>query len=178
MYLEDRQLLCMCTTKVVAACIFNKLQPAGLFLALDGTSMHTDPSTSGRKYRKLVNNAVFIRNESLFVVSAAATSAFQLKHTLRLLCSLCPTGYQIQTIEYGKILVMLLYGKYYWRVYKVYNKQCILHFHNKNFPLFCEERLHCRMTVERKQNVNFFLAPTLSVSLVLLLSLWLPEVSV
>ena len=63
--------------------IFNKLQAAGLFLALDSTSMRTDPSTSGRKYRKLVNNAVFIRNESLFVVSAAATSAFQLKHTPR-----------------------------------------------------------------------------------------------
>ena len=70
----------MRSTKVVAACIFNKLQAAGLFLALDGTSTRTDPSTSGRKYCKLVNNAVFIRNESLFVVSAAATSAFQLKH--------------------------------------------------------------------------------------------------
>ena len=34
--------------------------------------------TSGRKYRKSVNNAIFICNESLFVVSAAATSAFQL----------------------------------------------------------------------------------------------------
>ena len=95
----------------------NKLQAAGLFLALDGTSTHTDPSTSGRKYRKLVNNAVFIRNESLFVVSVPATSAFQLKHTLRLLRSICPVGYQIRTVEYGKILVMLLYGKYYGRVY-------------------------------------------------------------
>ena len=60
----------MRNTKVAAACIFNKLQAAGMFLALDGTSTHTDPSTSGRKYRKLVNNAVFICNESLFVVSA------------------------------------------------------------------------------------------------------------
>ena len=69
-------------------------------------------------------NAVFIRNESLFVVSAAATSAFELKHTPRLLGSIhvCPAGYQIRTIEYGKILVMLLYGKYYWHVYEVYNK--------------------------------------------------------
>ena len=112
----------MRSTKVVAACIFNKLLAAGLFLALDGTSMRTDPSTSGRKYRKSVNNAVFIRNESLFVVPAAATSAFQLKHTPRLLRSICPAGYQIRTIRYGKILVMLLYGKYYWRVYEVYNK--------------------------------------------------------
>ena len=84
----------MRSTKVVAACIFNELQAAGLFLALDGTSTHTDPSTSGRKYRKLVNNAIFIRNESLFVVSAAATSAFQLKHTPRLLRSICPAGYR------------------------------------------------------------------------------------
>ena len=67
----------MRSTKVAAMYIFNnKLLHGGLFLALDSTSMHTDPSTSGRKYRKLVNNAVFIRNESLFVVSA-----FQLKHT-------------------------------------------------------------------------------------------------
>ena len=107
----------MCSTKVIAACIFNELQAAGLFLALDGTSTRTDPSTSGRKYRKLANNAVFIRNESLFIVSAAAMSAFQLKHMPRLLRSICPAGYRIRTIEYGKILVVLLYGKYYWRVY-------------------------------------------------------------
>ena len=51
----------MWSTKVVAACIFiNKLQVAGLFLALDGTSTHIDPSTSGKKYRKLVNIANFI----------------------------------------------------------------------------------------------------------------------
>ena len=107
-------------TKVVAVCIFNELQAAGLFLALDDTSMRTNLTISGRKYRKLVNNAVFIRNESLFAVSAAATSAFQLKHMLRLLHSICPVGYQIWTIEYGKISVMLLYGKYYWCVYEVY----------------------------------------------------------
>ena len=89
----------MRNTKVVAACIFNKLQAAGLFLALDGTSTHTNPSTSGRKYRKLVNNAVFIRNESLFVVSAAATSVFQLEHMSRLLCSICTVGYEIRTIK-------------------------------------------------------------------------------
>ena len=83
----------MHSTKVVAACIFNELQAAGLFLALDGTSTRTDPSTSERQYRKLVNNAVFIRNESLFVVSAAAMSAFQSKHTPWLLCSICPAGY-------------------------------------------------------------------------------------
>ena len=118
----------MRSTKVVAACIFNELLAAGLFLALDGTSMRTDPSTSGRIYRKSVNNAVFIRNESLFVVSAAATSAFQLKHTAWLLRSICPAGYQIRTIRYGKILVMLLYGKYYWRVYEVYNKKGYLTF--------------------------------------------------
>ena len=64
-------------SKVVAACIFNELQAVGLFLAFDGASMRTDPFTSGKKYRKPVNNAVFIRNKSLFIVSAAATSAFQ-----------------------------------------------------------------------------------------------------
>ena len=66
-HLKDRQLLCKHNTKVVAACIFNKLPAAGLFLALDGTSMHSDPSTSGRKYLKSVNNAVVIHNESLVV---------------------------------------------------------------------------------------------------------------
>ena len=107
----------MRSTKVVAACIFNKLQAAGFFLALDGTSTGIDPSTSGSKYRKLVNNAVFIRNESLYIVSPVATSTFQLEHMPQLLCSICSAGYRIRTIEYGKILVMLLYGKYYWRVY-------------------------------------------------------------
>ena len=96
---------------------------------LDDTSMRTDPSISGRKYRKSVYNAIFIHSKSLNVVSAAAMSAFQLKHTLRLLHSVCPAGYQIRTIEYGKILVMLLYRKYYWRVYEVYNNIVYLHQH-------------------------------------------------
>ena len=93
--LEDRQLWRMRGTKVVAVCIFNELQTAGLFLALDGTSTRTDPSTSGRKHRKLVYIAVFIRNESLFIVLAAAMSAFQLEHTPRLVRSICPAGYEI-----------------------------------------------------------------------------------
>ena len=97
----------MHSMKVIATCIFNKLLAAGLFPALDATSMHTNPSISGRKYRKSVYNAVFIHNKSLNVVSAAATSAFQLKHTLRLLDSIWSAGYQIRTIEYGKIFVML-----------------------------------------------------------------------
>ena len=99
----------MRSTKVVAACIFNKLQAAGLFLALDGTSTRTDPSTSGRKYRRSVNNAVFIRNESLFVVSAAARSAFRAST-----CCGCYAAHALRAIEYefGKILVML-----HWHVY-------------------------------------------------------------
>lgn len=109
-------------SKVVAVCIFNELQAVGLLLAFDGTSTRTDPFTSGKNYQKSVNNAVFIRNESLFFVSAAATSAFQLEHTSRLLGSTCPGGYRIRTIEYAKILVMLVYGEYYRRVYEVYNK--------------------------------------------------------
>ena len=80
-------------SKVVAACIFNKHQAVALFLAFDSTSTHTDPFISGKKYRKLVNNAVFIHNERLFFVSAAATSAFQLEHTSRLLHIICPGGY-------------------------------------------------------------------------------------
>ena len=107
-------------SKVVAARIFNKLQAVSLFLAFDGASTRTDPFTSGKKYRKSVNNAVFIRNKSLFFVSAAATCAFQLEHTSRLLRSACPGDYRIRTIEYGK---MLVYGEYYGRVYEVYNKQ-------------------------------------------------------
>ena len=87
----------MRSTKVVAACIFNKLLATGLFLALDGTSMRTDPSTSGRKYRRSVNSAIFIHNESLFNVSAVATSAFQLKHTLWLLYA----AYALRAIKYG-----------------------------------------------------------------------------
>ena len=77
--------------KVIAVCIFNKLLAAGLFLALHGTNTRTDSSTS-----KLV---IFIHNESLFIVSAAATYAFQLKHTLQLSRSICPAGYQIKTVE-------------------------------------------------------------------------------
>ena len=103
-----------------------------------------DPSTSGRKYRMLVNNATFIHNESLFVVSAAAMCAFQFffsKHqsliikqkkkvslssgfeahavvaTQHVPCRLSNTDHQ----KYGKI-VMLFYGKYYWHIYQVYNK--------------------------------------------------------
>ena len=109
-------------SKVISACIFNELQAVGLFLAFDGTSTRTDHFLSGKKYRKLVNNAVFIHNTSLFFVSAVATSAFQLEHMPRLLRSVCHEGYQIQTIEYGKIVVMLVYGEYYGRVYEVYNK--------------------------------------------------------
>lgn len=79
-------------SKVVAVCIFNELQAVGLLLAFDGASTRTDPFTSGKNYQKSVNNAVFIRNESLFFVSAAATSAFQLEHTSRLLRQHMPWG--------------------------------------------------------------------------------------
>ena len=83
---RDRQLMRMHSTKVVAACMFNKLQAAGLFLALDSTNTRT-------------------HNESLFVVSAGATSTFQLKH-MPWLPRICPVGYRIKIVEYGKILVM------------------------------------------------------------------------
>ena len=58
----------------------------------------------------------------------AAPSAFQLKQTPRLLRSICPMNYRIGTIEYGEILVTLLYGKYCWRVYEVHNKKTYIHF--------------------------------------------------
>ena len=83
----------MCGSKVIAACIFNKLQAVSLFLAFDSASTRTDHFTSGKKYCKLVNNAVFIRNKSLFFVSVAAMSAFQLEHMSRLLRSVCPGDY-------------------------------------------------------------------------------------
>ena len=111
----------MRNSKVVAAYIFNELQAVCLFVAFDGVTTHIGPFTSGKKYRKLVNNVVFIRDESLFFVSAVATSAFQLEHMPWLLHSVCPGDSQIRTIEYGKTLVMLVYGKLYGQVYKVYN---------------------------------------------------------
>ena len=85
-----------------------------LFLAFDSASKRTDPFTSGKKYRKLVNSAVFIHNESLFFVSAGAMSAFQLEHTLQLLYA--AYMYAPGAIEYGlsntdylyRILVMLV----------------------------------------------------------------------
>ena len=83
--------------------LFNKLQAAGLFLALDGTKTCTEPSTSGRKYHKSVNSAVFICNESIFVVSAAATDTFQLEHMRWLLCNIRLVGNEIRSIEYGKL---------------------------------------------------------------------------
>ena len=49
--LENRQLLRMCGSKVVARAYLMSFRLAvGLFLALDGASMHTDPFTSGKKY--------------------------------------------------------------------------------------------------------------------------------
>ena len=56
----------------------------------------------------------------LSMVSAAAMSEVQLEHMSQLLRSVCPGGYRIRIIEYGKMLVMLVYGEYYGRVYKVY----------------------------------------------------------
>ena len=89
-------------SKVVSVCIFNELQAVGLFLAFDGASMRIDSFTSGKKYRKLVKNAVFISNESLFFVSAVAMSAFQLEHTPRLLHNVCPRAIEYILSNMGK----------------------------------------------------------------------------
>ena len=53
-HLQHRQLLRMRSTKVIATCIFNELLAAGLFPALDSTSLRINPSISGRKYCKSV----------------------------------------------------------------------------------------------------------------------------
>ena len=94
----------MCSTKVVARCTFNKLFGAGLFLALDSTSMRTEPSISGKKYRKSANIAIFLHEVSLFVDSAAATSAFQLEHTPAVATQHMPCRRSnIKNFQYGKI---------------------------------------------------------------------------
>ena len=95
-------------SKVVSVCIFNELQTVGLFLAFDDASTRTNHFISGKKYLKLVNNAVFICNKTLFFVSAAATSTFQLEHTPQLLHSVCPEGYQIQAIKYVIVIARVL----------------------------------------------------------------------
>ena len=90
----------MRSTKVVAACIFNELQAAGLFLVLDGTSTRIDPSTSGRKYHKSVNNAAFIRNESSIHCFSSGYECIPIKaHTTvatqHMPCGLSNTDYRI-----------------------------------------------------------------------------------
>ena len=57
-----------------------------------------------KKYRKLVNNAIFIRYVSLFFVSTAVNCAFQLEHTLRLLRSTYPAGYEYELSNLRKYL--------------------------------------------------------------------------
>ena len=73
---------------------------AGLFLALDGTSMRIDPSTSGRKYHKSVNNAAFIRNESSICCFSSGYECIPIKaHTTvatqHMPCGLSNTDYRI-----------------------------------------------------------------------------------
>ena len=52
---------CACAVQRSFACIFNKLPVVRQFLlAFDGASTRTDHFTSGKKYRKLVNNVIFI----------------------------------------------------------------------------------------------------------------------
>ena len=109
---HDRQLLRMRSTKVVATCIFNKLQAAGGVSSF-GRHQHAYRSLFQWKCRTLANNAILIRNESLFVVSAAAMSSFQLKHTSRLLrtehmsCRLSETDHQnISHVAVRQILLV------------------------------------------------------------------------
>ena len=85
-------------------CILNELQAVGLSLALDDASMHIEPFTSGKKYRKLVNNAVFIRNEKCFSSGYIHTCNRIRAHST--VATLCPADYEIRNIEYGKIFVM------------------------------------------------------------------------
>ena len=76
--------------------IFNKLQATAMFLVLESGSTHTY-CTSGRKYCNFLNNAVFLRNESLLTVSAMGTSAYQSEHTAWLLRSICTAGKLLNT---------------------------------------------------------------------------------
>ena len=97
----------MRSSKVVSACIFNELQAIGLLLAFDAASMRTDHFTGGKKYRKLVSNAVFIIKLLCFrsgyeYIPIGAQGAVAKQHM--------PRGYRIRTVEYGKILVMLVCG--------------------------------------------------------------------
>ena len=59
-YLMAEKAIWLDIARVCVRIFFNKLQAVGLFLAFDGASTRTDPFTSGKKYRKSVNNAVFI----------------------------------------------------------------------------------------------------------------------
>ena len=64
-----------CTCAVQRSLLYAYLMSIGLFLAFDGASTRTDPFTSGKKYRKLVNNAVFIRKLILcFSIDNRATN--------------------------------------------------------------------------------------------------------
>ena len=85
----------MRASKVVATCIYNELQAVGLYLALDGASMHTDPFTSGKKYCKLVNNAIFIvmKAYSLFQQWLPVHSNYST-------CRSCYAAYALGAIKY------------------------------------------------------------------------------
>ena len=82
----------------------NELRAVGLFLAFDAASTRTDNFTSGKKYRKLVNSAVFI--QLIFCFSSGYECIPIRAHitvaTQRM--PVCLEGYQIRIIEYGKIL--------------------------------------------------------------------------
>ena len=91
--------LCMCAK---AFFLLLSRRPC-LFLALDDSSTHADPFTySQKKYCKLVNNAVFICIESLFFVSTTVSCEFHLQHTLWLLRSIYPAGYEYGLSNLGK----------------------------------------------------------------------------
>ena len=64
----NRTLLHMRDSKIVAAGIFNELQAVGPFLAFDSASTRTEPFTSGKNYRNLVNNGQQYTYKTMFIV--------------------------------------------------------------------------------------------------------------
>ena len=83
-------------SSICAVCILNKLQAVNLFLALDDARMHIESFTSGKKYRKLVNNAIFIRNEKCFSSGYIHTC-----NRIRAHSTVATQHYALQTMKYG-----------------------------------------------------------------------------
>ena len=82
--------------------------------------MRTDHFTRGKKYRKLVNNTVFIRNKSLFFVSAVAMRAcIPIRAHVAVPTQRMPRGLSNTDNRIWENISHVS-GEYYGRVYEVY----------------------------------------------------------